>query len=650
VEGYRRRLAVVAAIFIFSLTIGMLVTQEGNRVPLRVDQLSGVGGVYELAWSPDGKSIAYIGPTGSGFDVWVVPSTGGQPRRRTSTQRFKKQIRWSADGKWIAFITVLDDGNHDLRAVSATEDSILDVTETAAEESEPAWSPDSKQIAFTQRTGTNASVMSVDLQSGMVRKLTDAPAKDIQWSPDGKFLVFVANLLQGRDDRRENDDLFMIPAEGGPPQLLTPGTPRFRDRSPSWAPDSRRIAFASDETGFSNLYILDTQDGSRQALTTGSVGDMSPSWSPDGNAIAFVRMENSVFHVHRITVAGGQVAQVSDLDGANGVAEDESAEMQRMLAWSPDSTRIAFTHSDPARASDIWVSGPDGTRPLQVTQSMPAELRRESRYVWPERISYRSFDGQEIPALVYKPKGSKPRTGYPAVLLFRDSLDGAHTIAWDPIVQFLTSNGYLVFAPNVRGSAGRGREYRQLVASHGGDHDIRDALFGLDRLSSEGLIDVEKLGVLGAGTGGFLTTAALIRDETRFKAAVAINAIVDTVTAASYPQTTEWTRYMIGSTPLENPMAFYERSIVNFVDTLRTPIVFLYARQNPAAPFQQLQQFAVQAEVKGRWYDYRVFENEFGGWRTWRPTNMRLALEGIEAVFEKYLLGADREIRLGRNR
>jgi dipeptidyl aminopeptidase/acylaminoacyl peptidase len=377
---------------------------------------------------------------------------------------------------------------------------------------------------------------------------------------------------------------------------------------------------------------------------------MFPRWSPDGNTIAFVRLENSIFHVHRIPVAGGPLTQVSDLDGANGVSEDTNSDMQRMLEWSPDSTHLAFTHSDPARASDIWVSTLNGTRPIQATQSMPSDLRRETRYVWPDRLSYRSFDGQEIPALVYKPKGGKPRAGYPAVLLFRDSLDGAHTIGWDPIVQFLTSNGYLVFAPNVRGSAGRGREYRQLVASHGGDHDIRDALFGLDRLSSEGLIDVEKLGVLGAGTGGFLTTAALIRDETRFKAAVAINAIVDTVTAASYAETNEWTRYMIGSTPLENPMPYYERSIVNFVDTLRTPIVFLYARQNHAAPFQQLQQFAVQAEVKGRWYDYRVFENEFGGWRTWRPVNMRLALEGIEAVFEKYLLGAEREIRLGRNR
>jgi hypothetical protein len=89
---------------------------------------------------------------------------------------------------------------------------------------------------------------------------------------------------------------------------------------------------------------------------------------------------------------------------------------------------------------------------------------------------------------------------------------------------------------------------------------------------------------------------------------------------------------------------------VNFVDKLRTPIVFLYARNNPAAPSQQLEQFAVQAEVKGRWYDYRIFENESGDWRTWRQSSTRFALEAMEAVFEKYLLGRERDIRLSRNR
>jgi Tol biopolymer transport system component len=190
VDGYKRRLAAVAAIFIISITIGVLVTQEGARVPLRAEQAASIGGVYEFTWSPDGKTVAFIGPTGGGFDIWTVSSTGGQPQRITSTQRFKKQLRWSADGKWIAFIAYQDDGNSDVRAINVVEGSVLNLTDTAAEESDPEWSPDSRQIAFTERTGTKASVLSVDIQSGMVRKLTDAPASDLV-SHSGNYVLLL---------------------------------------------------------------------------------------------------------------------------------------------------------------------------------------------------------------------------------------------------------------------------------------------------------------------------------------------------------------------------------------------------------------------------------------------------------------------------
>jgi dipeptidyl aminopeptidase/acylaminoacyl peptidase len=650
VRGYRTRLIAVVAIFAVSMTLGMLVSQEGSRVPLRAEQLASAAGIYEFAWSPDSKSLAYVGPAGGGFDIWTIASTGGQPRRVTSSLRYKKQPRWSRDKKWIAFIVAQDDGNTDLRVVSVDGQSTLTLTDTGAEESDPVWSPDSTRIAFTQRIGTQTNIMTVDLQSSVVRKLADGPASGLRWSPDGKWIVFVADMLQPRDERRENEDIFVVPSEGGAPRVLTPGTPRFRENSPDWAPDSRRIVYSSEENGYSNLYILDVESGMRHTLTTGSSEDLSPRWSPDGSTVAFVRHENSLFHIHGISVVDHTMSRISDLDGANGGYEARNSSPTGMLEWSPDGKRIAFTHSDPTRTSDIWIGAPEGGRPIQLTDSMPSELRHESRFVWPDRIAYRSFDGQEISALVYKPKGRRPNSGHPALLYFRDTLDGEHAVAWDPIAQFLASNGYLVFAPNVRGSGGYGPAFREVVAEHGGDHDIRDALFGLDRLSSEGLIDTEKLGVLGAGTGGFLTAAALIRGETRFRAAVCINAIVDTVTAASYPETSEWARYMIGGSPLENPVPYYERSLVNFVDKLRTPIVFLYAGHNPTAPFQQLQQFAVQAEVKGRWYDYRVFESESGEWRTWRPSSTRFALETMEAVFEKYLMGREREIKLSRNR
>src|SRR5688572_830376 len=143
----------------------MLVTQEVRRVPLQPDQLVSATGIHEFAWSPDSKSIAYIGPAGGGFDIWTIAGTGGEPRRLTSTLRFKKQLHWSADGKWLAFITVQDNGNSDLRAASVDGQTILNLTDSAAEEDEVAWSPDSRQIAFTQRIGTQTSIMSVDLQS-----------------------------------------------------------------------------------------------------------------------------------------------------------------------------------------------------------------------------------------------------------------------------------------------------------------------------------------------------------------------------------------------------------------------------------------------------------------------------------------------------
>jgi dipeptidyl aminopeptidase/acylaminoacyl peptidase len=234
--------------------------------------------------------------------------------------------------------------------------------------------------------------------------------------------------------------------------------------------------------------------------------------------------------------------------------------------------------------------------------------------------------------------------------MFRDTIHGQFAAGWNPFIQFFVSDGFVVFAPNVRGSTGRGKTFQQLVFEKGGDHDVRDAFLGLDKLSSEGLIDPQRLGVFGAGTGGFLATAALIKDEGRFKAAVNLYGIVDAVTAASYPAMESWTRYLIGSAPMADPLAFYERSLVNFVDKLRTPIIFLYTRDSGSAPFQQLQQFAVQAEVKGKWFDYRVFDSESEGWQYWRPSNMRLTLEAMDALFEKHILGRDREIRLSRNR
>jgi dipeptidyl aminopeptidase/acylaminoacyl peptidase len=649
-RSYISRLSVIASIFILSIGVGVLVTQEGGNVPLLPDQVAATSGIHELTWSPDGKSIAYISSQSGQSEIWVIDSAGGSSRRITSTGAQKKDLHWSKDGKWIAYVAIQPGGMGDIEIASPNEGTTINLTETAADDRNPTWSPDSREIAFTETDRVRTRIFTIDVESRTMVQIAEENVSDLKWSPDGGSLLFVSDPLLPNDDRRDNEDIFSVPADGGGSRLLTPGTTRFRESSPSWSSDSRQISYSTDSSGFNNIAVLDLQNGRTRMIAPEMTDQLLPKWSPDGRLIAYVRNENSQFNIWVAPVQGqGPSVRVSDRDGVNG-GFDDGATPQGDYEWSPDGKQIAFTHSDPARTSDIWVATPGTGRSVQLTHSMPPDLRREARFVWPDPTTYRSFDGTEIKALVYKPRGIKPKAGYPALLMFRDTLDGQNAVAWDPFVQFFVSDGYVVFAPNVRGSSGNGKNFRQLVYEHGGDHDVRDAFIGLDKLSSEGLIDTERLGIFGAGTGGFLATAALIKDEARFKAAVCLYGIMDAVTAASYPSADNWSRYLIGSTPMANPLAYYQRSIVNFVDKLRTPIIFFFAGDNVAAPFQQLQEFAVQAEVKGKWFDYRVFDNESAGWQHWRPNNLRQTLEGMDALFEKHLLGRDREIKLSRNR
>ncbi len=627
------------------------MTQEGGRIPLHPEQLAAAAGIYDFTWSPDGKSIAFISMQSGNSEIWIVPSAGGAPHRLTSTVLLKKQPRWSPDGRTIAFVEVQPGGtNGKITALNIEDGNTTSLTENANDSKDPVWSPDSKQIAYVARAGGRTHIAVIDLEAHETRTIIEADASELTWSPDGTTLAYVADPLLTNDDRRENLDIFIIPAAGGPPRLLTPGTPRFRDFNPSWSPDSRQLAYISDSSGYTNVFMLDIAAGNRKSFAAGSFDHAQPKWSPDGANIAFVRDEGGRTTVWVGTVQGGRVVKISDRDGVNGGYDAPDSTPAGKLQWSPDGKKLAFTHSDSARTSDLWIGTPEAARSIQLTNSMPLELRREGRFVTPEVMTYRSFDGVDVSALVYKPRSVKPKSGHPAALMFRETIDGEHAMSWDPFAQLLVSDGYLVFAPNVRGSGGRGRSYRDLIYSHGGDHDVRDAFIGLDRLSSEGLVDTQQVGVFGAGTGGFLTTASLIKDETRFKAAVSLYGIVDAVTAATYPGMDSWTRYLIGESPMTRPLPFYERSLLNFVDKLRTPIIFMYTGDDPRAPFQQLQQFAVQAEVKGKWFDYRIFDNESESWQTWHPANLKLTLEAVEALFEKYVLGRERDFHLTRNR
>lgn len=225
-----------------------------------------------------------------------------------------------------------------------------------ASDAGPRWSPDGSSVAFvSDREGVRApsydrDVYVLELSSGAVRSVIrdeDVPVGQVDWSPDGRWLVYGSAIGCSQTaagcvrDRTQPPDLVVAPADGsGAPKALT--SDEARDMEPSWSPDGERIAFASDrdhDTETYEVYVVRPDGTDLRRLT--SDGGRSPAWSPDGSRIAFVRRNR----LHLMDADGGSVrpaSAVEDLDVASPT-------------WSPDGSRIAFAATEEGRARRSWI-------------------------------------------------------------------------------------------------------------------------------------------------------------------------------------------------------------------------------------------------------------------------------------------------------
>jgi len=598
--------------------------------------------IEEFDLSPDGSLIAFKSAKAGTYDIWIVPTAGGEPRQLTSLPGREMAPRFHPDGRTLVFEA--DHGGTEVRdlyrvAVSGGDPERL--TEHPLDDRGTSWSPDGSKLYFTTQMFWDRSTAELDLSTGSIRRV--GPGGGVV-SPDGRSVVLTQNRKAGDDDQ-SNNDIYVMEVADGDARLLTPDTLDALDRAPVWSPDSKQIAFISDRQGWNNLGIIDVASGATHMLFDEAIEHSEPRWSPDGHFVSFTKNLDYHYEIFVVEVATGDVRQLTDLGGVTG-GSSATGQTRGDHRWLPDGSGIVSTHSDPARTGDLWHFSVSAERvSRQITDHQDPALGGPETFVWPELMEYESFDGLTVAGLVYKPHGATTSEPTPGLFFFRANSNGQHPVQWHPYIQYFVSRGYVVFAPNFRGSTGRGKAYRQAVHRHGGDHDLRDAFIGMDRLAAEGWVDPERVGAFGGSTGGFYTTTAVTKDPERFKAGVVWYGSTDLVTLSTYGGMEGWNRYLIGDTPLENPQGYYDRSIIYHAAKIRTPLLFLYAQGDPAARFQQIEQYGVQAKIHDNWFDWVVYEGEPHGWYHWRPDSVERSLRIMEQMFATFLLGERRPVK-----
>jgi len=602
--------------------------------------------VEQFSYSLDGSRIAYLSSKSGRHEIWVMDADGQNPRSVTPLNPVhlvsdgpSTQPRWSPDGEWISY------RSRGLLFKVRSDGSAPPVNLTyGLRGSAPTWTPDGEWLVFL--TGDASGYSQVGMIPSRipdgpieVTYLTDAPFNhgEPQVSPDGTWLAYTSDR-RGADDIRGND-VWVKPMAGGTERLMTSSSDEVFDYTPRWSPDSSRLAFVSYGAGFRNIGVIEVATGDVRMLTDSPWDAHNPRWSPDGEWIAYAANKDWSFHIMKVGLDGGEPVQLTTREGVSGGIE--YGQMRGTLHWKPDGGAITYTFMSSGLTSDLWSIGADGGEPVQLTDHMPSALADRS-FVAPELISYASYDGLQIPAFLYRPPLTEGAGKPPLLLYARANTHGNHTTGFYPFIQYFLSRGFVVLAPQVRGSQGRGREFEWLNFGDWGGGDVDDLAAGADYLASEGIIDPERVVVQGGSTGGFFVMSLIQRYPDKVRAAV--NFYGPTNLVHMYEMWAPAERPILGDVvggdhggPDEAPEHWRGRSAYFNIDAIRAPLLILWGDRDYSVRISMADEYFALAQEKQKPTEYHLYDDEPHGWYHWRPDDLEDALERVAAHYDAHI-------------
>jgi dipeptidyl aminopeptidase/acylaminoacyl peptidase len=585
-----------------------------------------------IAFTNDSKAVLFAADISGQFNIWRVSRSGGTPKQLTTFEdESVRTITVSPDGKTIVFIAdPSGDEFHQIYALPVRggwPERWTDAEQVQHFFFQSGWSPDGTKIAYSANANvpTDQDVWLRDLETGETRLLLGGigftfPAA---WSPDGRFLT-VFELRSSSDT-----SIHLVDVESGESRELTPHSeddPAFLVPGP-WAPDGSGFYAVSNEgREFAGLafYRLDSDEYEWLETPEREIEDLAGS--SDGRVIAWLENDQGWSRLRiRDTESGRDLPDPQLPDGT-------VSNLGSGMTLSPDGSYAAVAWHSPRRAPELYVIETATGKAKRLTDSMLGGLR-ERDLVSPELISYPSFDGRQIPALLYKPR---KRGRVPVVLSIHGGPQAQERPIYNGFYQYLLSRGIAVLATNIRGSTGYGKTFQRLISRDWGGGDVKDWDHAAKWLLDQTWVDPKRVGVFGGSYGGFASLSCVTRLPEYWAAGVDIFGPSNLVTfAKAVPPT--WRRFMtkeLGDPETESDFLM-ERSPITYVESVRAPLLVIQGATDPRVVKGESDQLVEKLRSLGREVEYEVFEDEGHGFT--RRSNQLRAFKLSADWLEKHL-------------
>lgn len=591
-----------------------IVSKPDARVEknLTIEKLYMTRQVGGATWSPDGQTVAFVSNLSGRNNIWTVAADGGWPMQLTVSDQRQTSPTWSPDSKWIAYMSDYDgDEQWDIFLVSPKTGKVVNLTNTReiAEES-PTWSPDGRYLAYMIKPKTS-SVFEIDVYDTVLRDVkhvTTGTAKDRMnvapiWSADGKFIFYTQEQAKGTDS-----NIFVGEVESGVSTLLTPHEGEKLYAANDTSPDGKYLLITSNAAnGYDNAGLLDVATKKIHWLTQDKWEIAGDSFSPDGKSLIYTANVDGNNDIYLYEVAAGKARALPLPKGLNWPSG-------RRSPFTRDGSRLLYMHTGAGAPGDLWVNTFADSKSRQLSHSLVGGVRSEDM-VEPALVHYPSKDGKwTISALVYVPY-NLPRNGeHPAIVYVHGGPSAQTVNSFNRFVQYMVNQGYLVIAPNYRGSTGYGKEFQQANLFDMGGGDLQDVLAAADWIKQTGYVDPKKVILMGGSYGGYLTMMGVTKAPEMWAAGVPIVPFVNWFTEIQNEDPILQQSDLATMGDLVTNKARYEdRSPINFVDQIKAPLYLLAGGNDPRCPKTEAQQVVDAVKKRGGVAEYKVYENEGHG-------------------------------------
>ncbi len=560
-------------------------------------------------WSPDGKTLAFISDRSGKNQIFLIDVDGGEARQLTKAKNGASNPVWSPDGKSVAFIARTgpeDEGQTEETGSGGGAKGAEAIPGGAAKDEEKKFRDPLVVTRLKYKANgrglldyRKSHIWVIGVDGGPARQVTDGEYGDTDpaWSPDGKFIAFASNRTEDWDLNNLND-IWVVPAEGGEARKVTNTLGPCGE--PVWSPDGTTIAYVGHQneyrgSTYSHLYTIPAAGGEAcnltasfdQAVGSGIGSDMrsgahngGPVWSADGTEIYFPAAVGSTSGVYKVAAVGGAVEPV--LQGAFS-----------LVALSYDAVRrhVGYAATDHLTPADVWSweLGAESA-PRRLTKVNDGLLSAVALSA-PETIHYKSVDGLEIEGWLVRPVGMQAGKKYPMVLEVHGGPHSAFGHAFFMEFQILASLGYAVLYTNPRGSGNYGQDFTRSVVGDWGGMDYQDLMAGVDyALATYDFLDAGRLGVTGGSYGGFMTNW-IVGHTDRFIAAVTQRSVVDRL---SFYGTSDigalFGDHHFPGNPWDDTEKVLDRSPLQYVKNVVTPLLIIHSEQDIRCPIGQAEE------------------------------------------------------------